>query len=61
MADALALEAEEGREKHRYAVGSSKMLWSSDFRMGEPSSSKWLLSYHEYIVIERVTRRTETS
>ena len=29
--------------------------------MGKPSSSNVLLSYHEYIVIEKATWRTETS
>ena len=31
MVDALALEADEGRDEQRYASGSG------DFRMGEPS------------------------
>ena len=51
MADALALEADEGRDEQRYALGSGKSLWSRDFRMGEPSSSNVLLSYREYIAV----------
>ena len=29
--------------------------------MGEPTSFNWLVSYSEYIAVQRVTRGTETS
>ena len=35
MVNALALEAEEGRDEQRYASGSCKWLRSGDFRMWE--------------------------
>ena len=56
MANALALEAEEGRDEQRYASGSSTYALIRDFRMGEPSGKRRPLSYYEYIVIERATR-----
>ena len=40
MVDALALEADEGRDEQRYASGSSSTLRSGDFRMGEPLNEK---------------------
>ena len=61
MANALALEADEGRDEQRYASGRRKYLWSGDFRMGEPNISNVVLSYNEYIVIQKATRWTETS
>ena len=61
MVNALALEADEGRDEQRYASGRRKYLWSGDFRMGEPTSSNVLVSFSESIAELRVTWWTETS
>ena len=61
MVNALALEADEGRDEQRYASGSCKWLWSGDFRMGEPVTSNVVTTYNEYIIIWSATLGTETS
>ena len=41
--------------------GDVSNLWSGDIRMGEPTNGNALVSYNEYIVIEKETQWTETS
>ena len=58
--DALALRAEEGRDKLRYSRGSSKYAlipWSPN---GETHDA-CIVSVSEYIAYAKVTQRTETS
>ena len=51
MVNALALEADEGRDKQRYASGSSKYTLIRSIRMRELTNSNTLVSHNEHIVM----------
>ena len=56
MVDALALRAEERRDKLRKAAGRSKYLLIRRYLNGETRQDELLSSIYEYIVYEKGTR-----
>ena len=55
-ADALALGADEGRDKLRKAAGRSKYPLIRRYPNGETHYSNTVVPYNEFIVIRRETR-----
>ena len=57
MADALALEADEGRDEQRYALGSSKYALIQRFpNGGNPAVVMYCYSIVSKVAIARATR-----